>query len=623
MKQLQSYLGTINFYSKFTEHYAKETYPLYKLLRKDTKFVWTPELNNAFERTKQLFIQERTLAFPDLNRDYYLTVDSSSYAIAGILSQYDDNGIEKIVTIISRTLKGCELAYTVSEWELLSIVFCLRKLYTYLYGAKIIIRCDHKAISFMNKVKYTTSRIMRWLMCISDFDYVVHYIKGSKNVAADAFSRVYDQAYIYERSDEISINAVIKKSTDNKELIYKLKNIQEIQKNDVYIASIIQKLNDGIDEKIMKKYVMENNILMKRMNNKQLNVVINYELLTDLVNELHLLYIHIGTVKILKMILEDFYVKGMRRYIAKILKTCHICQLTKYDQKCKKVPLKIITAERVRQIISVDFYGELPESRGGCGYIFTCIDVFSRFVQLYAIKKANADTILNKIFNHFIPTYGPIEAIISDSGSQFCSKKFNERLMKNNIKLYHSPYYTPSNNLIERQHKEMGKFFRVLCHDSHKSWACHVDLIQNIINQTYHSTIEFTPMELFLNKKPTRIWQNYIKSNINNDKNIPYEEKLYLAKENVKKNRKRANDLLNKYTVKIKYNIGDLVSVRARNKSDVLQGKISKFFDIFYGPFKIKRSLGDYSYILEDLNNIEKTGKYNYKDCRKYYPKER
>ena len=308
---------------------------------------------------------------------------------------------------------------------------------------------------------------------------------------------------------------------------------------------------------------------MKKMNEYKYNVVINKELLIDLVNELHTLYVLIGTVKILKMLLEDFYIEGMRYHIAEILQTCHVCQTTKYEQKSKKLPLKIITAERVRQVISVDFYGELPKSRGGCRYIFTCIDVFSRYVQLYAIKRANADTILNKIFNHFIPTYGPIESIIFNNGTQFCSKKFNERLAKNKIKFFHSPYYLPSNNLIERQHKEMSQFFRILCEKSHKGWACKVELIQNIINQTYHSTTEFCPVEIFLNQSPDRMWKKYINSNVlNNNRIMPYEEKLYIAKENVKRNRKRANDLINKNTEIVKYKEGDLVTVRAKNQSD-------------------------------------------------------
>ena len=92
-----------------------------------------------------------------------------------------------------------------------------------------------------------------------------------------------------------------------------------------------------------------------------------------------------------------------------------------------------------------------------------------------------------------------------------------------------------------------------------------------------------------------------------------------MAKENVMKNRKRANNLINKNIEITKYKKGDLVSIRAKNQSDALQGIISKFCTVFYGPFKIKQCIGDYSYILEDLNNIEKPGKYNFEDLRKYY----
>ena len=95
---------------------------------------------------------------------------------------------------------------------------------------------------------------------------------------------------------------------------------------------------------------------------------------------------------------------------------------------------------------------------------------------------------------------------------------------------------------------------------------------------------------------------------------------MYLARENVNKNRKKANENINVNRYEIKYKEGDLVTVRARNQSDALKGEISKFFNIFYGPFKIKKCIGKYSYILEDLNNVEKSGRYNIKDIHKYYP---
>ena len=68
------------------------------------------------------------------------------------------------------------------------------------------------------------------------------------------------------------------------------------------------------------------------MHENKYNFVINKDLLIELVDELHTLYVHIGAVKILKMLLEDFYIKGMRNINAKTLQTCHMYQITKYDQ---------------------------------------------------------------------------------------------------------------------------------------------------------------------------------------------------------------------------------------------------------------------------------------------------
>ena len=93
---------------------------------------------------------------------------------------------------------------------------------------------------------------MRWSLALSDFWYEVHYIKGSSNLAADAFSRNYDEACIQDKENEISINATTKDKS-NKKLINMLKYLENLQKNDKYISSIIKKLDDGINENIKKK----------------------------------------------------------------------------------------------------------------------------------------------------------------------------------------------------------------------------------------------------------------------------------------------------------------------------------------------------------------------------------
>ena len=101
------------------------------------------------------------------------------------MSQEDENGVEKVITCVSRTLKAAELNYFITEKEMLAVVWSLQKLRTYVYGVDIRVLTDHKTITFLNKCKFTNSRIMRWILSVQDYDINYGYIPGKENVAAD------------------------------------------------------------------------------------------------------------------------------------------------------------------------------------------------------------------------------------------------------------------------------------------------------------------------------------------------------------------------------------------------------------------------------------------------------
>ena len=67
-----------------------------------------------------------------------------------------------------------------------------------------------------------------------------------------------------------------------------------------------------------------------------------------------------------------------------------------------------------------------------------------------------------------------------------------------------------------------------------------------IINETHHDTTGYTPLELHFNKKPTIVWEKYLKKENTDD--TPNERRLFLASERMhsqvqtradKKNRNR------------------------------------------------------------------------------------
>ena len=51
-RQLQSFLGAVNYYRMFIPKFSELTEPLYQLLRKPIKFVWCTEQTKAVEDLK-------------------------------------------------------------------------------------------------------------------------------------------------------------------------------------------------------------------------------------------------------------------------------------------------------------------------------------------------------------------------------------------------------------------------------------------------------------------------------------------------------------------------------------------------------------------------------------------
>ena len=48
---------------------------------------WTPDMKEAFEELKQRFQKEVIIHFPDVSKDWWITVDFSTYAFGGTLEQ--------------------------------------------------------------------------------------------------------------------------------------------------------------------------------------------------------------------------------------------------------------------------------------------------------------------------------------------------------------------------------------------------------------------------------------------------------------------------------------------------------------------------------------------------------
>ncbi len=90
-KQLQQFLGLVNFYRRFVKGFASIARPLHDLTG-GTPWTWESKHQEAFERLKCALAEAPVLAMPDEDLPYQVETDASDYAIGAVLSQKGTDG---------------------------------------------------------------------------------------------------------------------------------------------------------------------------------------------------------------------------------------------------------------------------------------------------------------------------------------------------------------------------------------------------------------------------------------------------------------------------------------------------------------------------------------------------
>jgi ribonuclease HI len=189
---IRSFLGLCGFYHKFIKNFAKLTLPISELLKKETKFKWSDECQQAFEKIKEEFQKANTLAFPDPDKAYLLYTDASDHAIGATLNQLDDHGNLALLACFSKKLGPAEINYGAHEKELMALIQALTYWRHYLLGASQGCTCftDSTAVSWIFTHPKLSRRQARWLELLEEFmpSLTVKHIKGATNAAADALA---------------------------------------------------------------------------------------------------------------------------------------------------------------------------------------------------------------------------------------------------------------------------------------------------------------------------------------------------------------------------------------------------------------------------------------------------
>ena len=197
MKEIKQCLGLTGYYRKFVPRFADISRPSTTLMKKDTKFEWTPACQKSFELLKETLCGEPVLKYADTSKPYTLYTDASKFGWAGVLTQPHTTVIDgkstttdHPVTFVSGLFRGSQLNWAALTKEAFAIYMSVKKLSFYLTDAQILLRSDHKPLEKFLLKSTLNSKVNNWVMELEAFNIQFDYIKGSNNILGDTLSRL-------------------------------------------------------------------------------------------------------------------------------------------------------------------------------------------------------------------------------------------------------------------------------------------------------------------------------------------------------------------------------------------------------------------------------------------------
>ena len=91
-KEVQAFLGRINFLRRFVSNFAELVKHITAMLRKGHEIKWTADPREYFAQIKKALTEAPVLISPDYSKDFLIFSFASYHSIAAVLLQRNDLG---------------------------------------------------------------------------------------------------------------------------------------------------------------------------------------------------------------------------------------------------------------------------------------------------------------------------------------------------------------------------------------------------------------------------------------------------------------------------------------------------------------------------------------------------
>ena len=514
-KNVRAFLGLAQFYRKYIKSFAQIALPLNKLLRKDVKFEWTEECNQAFLTLKKALITAPVLAFAQFDKPFILAVDASDESIGFVLSQLDSEGKEHPIAYGGRALRNEELRWHITDKEGLALVEAVRQFRPYLASMPFTVYTDNVSVKWLQQIKNCQGRLGRWALLLQGYNMEIIQKSSRNNANADGLSRRtypplpeeeiedpdvctvgYEVTFCYSNDpSDVKVQSVdtepAKKSSEKGnscpnlqrlqqncpdfQTIYKYKVTGEVPEDEKQARTLVAEASQfEIQNGLLYHFYTPRSREVPREERLVKQLAVPRIMRDDILRSYHDSLAgggHQGHERTFAAIRLKYYWPKMYDQIGKYVQSCELCQQVKRPVHAKPPPLQPLPVADLFGRWHIDILSGLPTTKDKYKHILVVVDSYSKWMEAHPLRTQEATEVAAVLYREVITRYGAPRTLVSDRGQTFMSKLTAAMCELFQItRHYCSSYHPQSNSHVERANSIILQAFRIYCKDKQDDW---------------------------------------------------------------------------------------------------------------------------------------------------------
>lgn len=317
---------------------------------------------------------------------------------------------------------------------------------------------------------------MRWVLALQTFDFHVQYKPRKSHCNADVISRHSNPPKQLSLTDEEYVKSLLMHVNEDNQRLEDLKIIVHYLRTFSWPSHVTKRDLRHLNLKL-RHYCLLNEILFHRaVNGRPPRRVI----FTDKEKEMIVKANHEGIVGegghrginscVRKILINYKWASGdLYKDVRKHVMTCLICQ--KCELKVPKEPIHVAATSWIFYKLYIDCIDPMHRTCAGHDYIVVAMEDLTGYIEAWVLKKKNAKSIAQFIWDDVITRHGCFMELVSDRGIEFKNSLMNELTARLGVdQKFVASYHPEANGRAERSVQKLTKVLQKLCAEKQNHW---------------------------------------------------------------------------------------------------------------------------------------------------------